>query len=141
AAKASAPDLPEAERRALLLRAAELYRGPLLPGYYEDWIPPEAARLDSTLLRVVARLVPLLLSAGQLEAALAHARRAVEADPLSEGAAQQLMQVLAASGAPYPIVHSSALPLFHSSSPAPPHPSQRLPAPTLPPFPTTPFFS
>src|SRR5262249_18377928 len=48
----------------------------------------------------VARLVPLLLAAGQLEAALAHARRAVAADPLSEGATQQLMQGLAAAGAP-----------------------------------------
>src|SRR5262249_51210214 len=74
--------------------------GPLLPGFYEEWISPEAARLDGTFLRVAARLVPLLLSAGELEAALAHARRAVAADPLSEGATRQLMQVLAAAGAP-----------------------------------------
>src|SRR5207248_661370 len=66
----------------------------------EDWIPLEAARLDSMFLRVVAQLVPLLLAAGRLEAALAYAQRAVAADPLSEGATQQLMKVLAAMGAP-----------------------------------------
>src|SRR5205823_9879915 len=100
AAIASTPGLPEPETWERLLEAAELYRGPLLPGFYEEWIAPEAARLDGRFLRVVARLVPLLLSAGQLEAALAHARRAVAADPLSEGATQQVMEVLAAAGAP-----------------------------------------
>src|SRR5205823_2743923 len=39
---ASTPGLPEPETRERLLQAAELYRGPLLPGFYEEWIAPEA---------------------------------------------------------------------------------------------------
>jgi predicted ATPase/DNA-binding SARP family transcriptional activator len=99
-ARAADPNLAEQERMTLLLQAAELYRGPLLPGFYEDWISLEAARLDTVFLRAVAQLVPLLLSAGELDAALAHARRAVETDPFSEETTQQLMQVLSAAGAP-----------------------------------------
>src|SRR5262249_26961590 len=34
-----------AERLAYLTEAAELYRGELLPGYFEDWILPERQRL------------------------------------------------------------------------------------------------
>src|SRR5262249_53664747 len=37
-ATAADPELPQAEREQRLVHAAELYRGPLLPGFYEKWI-------------------------------------------------------------------------------------------------------
>src|SRR5438105_9728764 len=86
--QAADPAIQEAERLALLLRAAELYRGPLLPGFYEEWISLEAARLCGLFLRAVGQLVSLLLAAGRLESALAHAQRALAEDPLNEEAAQ-----------------------------------------------------
>src|SRR5262249_2537071 len=99
-ARAADPARLEEERLRLLLEVAELYRGPLLPGFDEEWIALEAARLGGMFLRAVAQVVPLLLGAGRLEPALALARRAAAEDPLNEGVTQQLMQVLVASGAP-----------------------------------------
>jgi DNA-binding SARP family transcriptional activator len=96
--RAQAEALPEAERLGLLQRALERYQGPLLPGFYEEWIGAEALRLESRFVQAVLQLVPLLLAAGKREQALSNAQRAVSAEPLSEEATGCLMQVLAASG-------------------------------------------
>ncbi len=47
------------ERTSLLDRAAALYRGPLLPGHYDDWILDERERLDE-----LARRLPSSLKGG-----------------------------------------------------------------------------
>jgi predicted ATPase/DNA-binding SARP family transcriptional activator len=99
-ARAQAGGLSEAERLALLLRALERYQGVLLPGYYEEWVAPEALRLESLFVQGALRLAPLLLGAGRREQAVAYAQRAVSADPLSEEATRWLMQAFAASGQP-----------------------------------------
>jgi predicted ATPase/DNA-binding SARP family transcriptional activator len=96
--KAEAEDLSEVGRLELLLGAVEQYQGALLPGFYEEWIAPEALRLEGLFVQAVTRLVPLLLAAGKPEATLMYARRAVSADPLSETATRSLMQALMASG-------------------------------------------
>jgi DNA-binding SARP family transcriptional activator len=92
--------LPEGDRLALWLEAAELYRGPLLPGFYEEWIVSQATRLSSLFVEVVGQVAPRLLAAGRLEDALALAERAVQADALSEGATWHLMRVFAAMQQP-----------------------------------------
>jgi predicted ATPase/DNA-binding SARP family transcriptional activator/ATP/maltotriose-dependent transcriptional regulator MalT len=96
--QAGQPGASETERLSLLLQAAELYQGPLLPGFYEEWIGPEALRLESLFAHVVGQLVPLLLQAGQPEQALGYAQRALGVDPLSEEAVRQVMQALVALG-------------------------------------------
>src|SRR5262249_12359761 len=80
----------EEEHLGRLLEAMEGYGGSLLPGYYEEWIGPEALRLESLFVQAVIALVPLLLAAGKREQALAYAQRAVSADPLSEEATRCL---------------------------------------------------
>lgn len=92
--------LSEDDRLALLQLAVERYQGALLPGYYENWIAPEALRLEGLFLQGVIQLVPLLLQAGKHEQALVYAQRAVAADPLSEEATRCMMQAHSASGQP-----------------------------------------
>jgi predicted ATPase/DNA-binding SARP family transcriptional activator len=98
--KAAADGISEAERQTLLSAALERYQGALLPGFYEEWIPPEALRLEGLFVQAVVRLVPLLLGAKKPEQALTYAQRAAGADPLSQEAAHCLMLAWMACGQP-----------------------------------------
>jgi DNA-binding SARP family transcriptional activator len=84
------------ERAQHLTRAVELYQGPLLPGFYEEWITPEQERLSGLFLDALGALVGHLEGLGEVRAALAHARHAVAVDPLREEAHQHLIRLLAA---------------------------------------------
>jgi predicted ATPase/DNA-binding SARP family transcriptional activator len=88
------------ERLALLMQAVEWYQGPLLPGYYEDWIEPEATRLRSLYLHMLLCAVPLLLDTRATVQALTYANRAMAEDPLSEQAMKALLQTLKAANQP-----------------------------------------
>src|SRR5262249_28467352 len=70
------------EQAQHLTRAVELYHGPLLPGFYEEWISTEQERLSGLFLDAVSALVSHLESIGDIRTALSHARHAVVADPL-----------------------------------------------------------
>jgi predicted ATPase/DNA-binding SARP family transcriptional activator len=87
--------LTDAERLPLLLKAIELFQGLLLPGFYEEWIVPEATRLSGLFLEAAGRAVPLLLEQGASEQAVEVAQRAVAVDPLSEEALRALLVSLA----------------------------------------------
>jgi DNA-binding SARP family transcriptional activator len=87
-----------AKRAELLLAAAELYRGELLPGRFEDWILPERQQLAEAFLRALHDLVALLEQWGDRPRALHWARRAVAADPLHEDSHQLLIRLLVAAG-------------------------------------------
>src|SRR5256714_3346414 len=50
ALKAAARAGSTTERAQQLTRAVELYQGPLLPGFYEEWILPEQQRLAGLFL-------------------------------------------------------------------------------------------
>jgi predicted ATPase/DNA-binding SARP family transcriptional activator len=104
--QAAAPGLSEAERLALRLEAGVLFRGPLLPGFYDDWIAPQATRLSSLFVDLVGQVVPPLLAAGRREEALSLAERAVTTDPFSEPATRRLMEVLAAMEQPSPALRA-----------------------------------
>jgi tetratricopeptide (TPR) repeat protein len=88
------------ERIDRLARAVEIYRGELLPGYYEEWIPPEQQRLRALLLQALESLARELEQAAQLERALSYAVRAVHTDPLREEAHRIVMRLYAAMGEP-----------------------------------------
>jgi predicted ATPase/DNA-binding SARP family transcriptional activator len=96
------------ERALRLIRAVDLYRGELLPGFYEDWILTQRPLLAEEHLGVLHQLVSLLEHAGDRERALEYARRAVSADPLREEAQYDLMRLYAAAGRP-----SAALRQYH----------------------------
>jgi DNA-binding SARP family transcriptional activator len=87
-----------AARAQQLATAASLYRGELLPGYFEAWVLPERQRLAEAFLHAVHELVELLEELGDLPGALQWARRAVAADPLGEENHHSLIRLLLASG-------------------------------------------
>jgi predicted ATPase/DNA-binding SARP family transcriptional activator len=81
-------DAAEAESRpeqiAHLARAVDLYRGPLLPGYYESWIPPQQAHLEEAYMQAVRRLIENLQGRGEPERAIRYALQAATVDPFWE---------------------------------------------------------
>jgi predicted ATPase/DNA-binding SARP family transcriptional activator len=98
ALQAARQDENPAERARQLAAAAELYRGELLPGCFEEWILSERQRLAEELRQALHELVGLLEEAGDTPGALKWARRAVAADPLDEESHGRLIHLLLASG-------------------------------------------
>lgn len=88
------------EQIACLKTAVELHRDALLPGYYEDWIMPQQARLAEAHQHAMFRLTALLEETGSLSEALTYAHRAALADPRSEEAARSLMRLHLAANDP-----------------------------------------
>ncbi len=89
---------PRADRLEALQEAAGLYRGELLPGFYEDWVQAEQQRLADLYFQAVDSLVNLLEESDDFLSAIEYARRAIAIDPLREESHQHVMRVLAASG-------------------------------------------
>jgi len=91
-------DVEEFEHRASeedlssLQAAADLYRGDLLDGFYDDWIISERYRLEALYLDVLARLMAAYETAGNHEAALAAALRLLDKDLLREDAHRLAMR-------------------------------------------------
>ncbi len=100
ALEAVAPTRSSGERLRQLAEAVEVYGGDLLPGFYEEWIPPERHRLKEAFLLALRELASEQEATGDLERALAYASRAVSADPVREEARRDLMHLLAAAGQP-----------------------------------------
>lgn len=98
AALAEARTAEGAARAAALERAVELYRGELLPGFYEDFVAAERQRLAEAYLDAVENLARLLMETGHAGRAIDYAHRALAADPLREASHLTLIQLLAATG-------------------------------------------
>jgi predicted ATPase/DNA-binding SARP family transcriptional activator/class 3 adenylate cyclase len=81
-----------------LEEAVTLYRGELLPGYFEEWLLLERQRLAEAVSQALAQLIRLSEQGGDLRRALHWARRAMSADPLREEGHRELIRLLAASG-------------------------------------------
>src|SRR5579859_186476 len=96
------------EKARLLAEVAELYRGDLLPGYYDDWCLAERRRLADLCCQALRDLVRLSAKAGDLARALDYARRAINVDPLREDLHADLMRLYAAAKQP-----SAALRQYH----------------------------
>lgn len=84
--------------RAALKEAAELYRGDLLPGCYEDWIEPERERLRHRYTEVLERLAAILEEHRAYGAAVSCAERLLRQNPLRETSYRSLMRLHALSG-------------------------------------------
>jgi DNA-binding SARP family transcriptional activator len=89
---------PESQAARVLAQAADLYRGPLLPGFYETWALSERDRLAEAYLDVLRLLVQHHEQAGDPKTALVWARRAVAADVLDEQAHASVIRLLMAIG-------------------------------------------
>src|SRR6266571_4791850 len=87
-----------AEQTDLLARAADLYPGELLPGYFDDWVLQERQWLAERYFQALGQLLAHLERASEFERALDYARRGVSADPLREEAQRDLIRLLAAVG-------------------------------------------
>ena len=88
----------DGRERAALERAAELYRGELLPGCYDAWIEGERERLRQLHRRGLARLAEVLEAARDYPGAIRHLQRLVHDEPTDEDSCRALMRVLALSG-------------------------------------------
>lgn len=86
-------------------RAAEVYRGDFLAGFYlkgsedlEEWLVVEQERLREAAIQAQQTLVERFAARGEYRHAIQHAQRLVEMDPLSEGCHRDLMRLYALSG-------------------------------------------
>lgn len=86
-------EVDSAPRAALLAAAVDLYRGPLLPGLYDEWVLPEQNRLAGLYQLALRQLAEHLERMGDLQAALSYSLRAVRADPHCEEAHQALIRL------------------------------------------------
>jgi DNA-binding SARP family transcriptional activator len=93
------------EIAANIERAAALYRGDFLEGFYvrqarqfEDWLVRERERLRHKLLDALGDLVAYELQTGAYQSGAEHAYRLLELEPLMESAHRQLMLLLEYSG-------------------------------------------
>jgi DNA-binding SARP family transcriptional activator/predicted ATPase len=84
--------------RLALEDAVELYRGDLLPGWYDEWVLPERDRLSGKFVTALERLVELCREAADYAAAIGYAQRLLRHDPVHEGAYRRLMQLHALNG-------------------------------------------
>ena len=76
-----------------LQRATDLYTGDLLPSCYDDWIMPERERLRQMLLHVLERLIQLAEDDHNYRAAIGHAQRLLQLDPLREETHRRLISL------------------------------------------------
>lgn len=88
------------EANALRAQAVQDYVGDLLPDRTEFWVLGERNRLADLHLLALRRLVEYTVRAGDLDAALAYAHRAVDADPLREESTRVLMRLYAGMDRP-----------------------------------------
>ncbi len=75
-----------------------LWRGELLPGWYEDWVIFERERLNQLRLHAMERTAALLTRRWELDIALQLALEVVRAEPLRETANAVLISVYLAEG-------------------------------------------
>lgn len=82
----------DAELHALE-EAAQVYRGDLLPGCYDDWILPFREELHQTYLSVLERLASRLESQYKYRQSIQVAQRSLRHDPLNEAIYRQLIRL------------------------------------------------
>jgi DNA-binding SARP family transcriptional activator len=94
--------------RMSLQRAADLYRGKLLPNCYDEWIEPEQERLQQACIGVYGKLMQVLLAQQDYSAAIHYGQQLLRIDPLNEAGYADLMRAYALSGD-----RANALQVYH----------------------------
>lgn len=98
ALKSAAAAHTRSEQAQCLAHAIEIYRGELLPAYYEDWVLTERDRLSDVYVGALRQLTTALEQDGDLTRLIDYARRMVAVDSLREEAHFELMRLYAAAG-------------------------------------------
>ena len=96
--KSTAAQIDSDLKAALVSRAVGLYRGELLPGFYDDWVIAQRGRLSSAYAAAIRQLVDWHLATGDYDVASEHAHRWLACDPVDEYACLAAMQAEAALG-------------------------------------------
>ncbi len=82
------------------IAAFDLYRGALLPDFFESWIPAAEAELEASYVEAVRALMAALCQNGQAQRALEYGRHAFSLTPLREELCGDLMELHAQLGHP-----------------------------------------
>jgi DNA-binding SARP family transcriptional activator len=80
-------------------RAVDLYQGPLMPGYYDEWLASERERLQQCFLRAGSTLLDLQENERHYASAVQTAQQLLRYDPLHEATYRSLMRSHAQNGA------------------------------------------
>ena len=91
-----------------LEKAVNLYRGDLLPGFYDEWAEVRRNHLRQQYGEVLEQVIALLEQTGDLRPAIQYAERLLAQDPLRETSYQTLMRLHALKGD-----RASALLVYH----------------------------
>lgn len=110
-ADAAAADGDEGGFAVAAGRAVRAYGGEFLPGLYDEWVLGERDRLRRRYVELLDGLVGVLAERGEVTAAVGHAARRVELEPLEESGYRTLMTLQARTGD-----RAAALRTFHRCS-------------------------
>ena len=94
----AAEALDDAARTDALRAAVGLYRGELLPGFYDEWIYQERRALEHQYQETLTDVISRLMSHGNTAEALPYALSNAAIDPLDEQTQRLLIEVYAALG-------------------------------------------
>jgi predicted ATPase/DNA-binding SARP family transcriptional activator len=86
------------ERATLLNTAITLYKGDLLPGFYDDWVVIEQEHLRELYLQALKELVAHYTEHRDYAHAIVWARQVISVSPLQEEMHRALMQLYALTG-------------------------------------------
>ncbi len=128
-------EIAQEDRLRRLEEAVAFYRGELLPGFYQEWIFAERARLQSLCREALLEISAGRLSAGDRAGALEAARRAAALDTLHEETQRTYIRLLLESAQPAAALrhYRSLEDRFHQDLGVVPHLDTRnLVAPLLP---------
>jgi DNA-binding SARP family transcriptional activator len=92
-----------------LQNAVDLYRGDLLPSFYEEWILAERETLQQRFASALETLITLLERHGNVQGAIGAAQRLLRHNPLHEAIYTRLMELYAATG-----MVAEALRVYHT---------------------------
>jgi len=88
------------EKITFLKQAHALYKGDLLPGFYEEWVGREQAQLSEKYVDLLHALAHCLHLHGERREALPYLEKAIALDPYREGLIRLQMRCYAAMGRP-----------------------------------------
>ncbi len=100
AIRSAKEETDDAAKSVHLLKAASLYRGDLLDGYYEEWAFAERLRLNDLYANVLNGLVRIFAASGQLDQAIEAASKLLLVDPTEEKYHAHLIRLYIAAGRP-----------------------------------------